>query len=495
MRPPFGFRDPNPMQIMSSLNSRLGIVRVRTLLLLLLAIAPFEVRGESCNGIELDEILPRIAPEIESYSLSNGLRVRLVPRPWEATVTVRVAYDVGARDEPSGRSGIAHLFEHMMFKGGKRIPDGGHFRIVRAAGGRTNAATDYDTTQYWNTVPTRSLARVLFAEADRMQAIRITRSNLDNQRAAIQEEGLGLANLPYVGPAERFGLALWAGTPYGHSPIGTDEEIGAMTEAEAIRFHADYYAPANAVLVVVGAFDPDVARRDIARFFGALPSGRAHPPRERFEVDRRGLNEVVHDPLAPYPVYAVVWHGVGERNPDALAVDVLDDLLMGHDDARVSRAIRDTLALDAYSVSFALRDVGLLNFVFAPRTFARFADIQRVIRREMTDLRENGPDLRELCRSRIHEQTERLARLQTSDGVAAAIARGTLFHDDPHHFETELRRLDRLDRTELRRVARHYLIDDFSTLEIRPTGMMRWLKPILEFLPSGVGASLEGMLL
>ena len=462
---------------------------------LLISAAPGPGLAASCPRLDLDAILPGIVPAIEAYSLPNGLRVRIVQRPWEKTVTVRVAYDVGARDEPHGRSGIAHLFEHMMFKGGHRIPDGGHFRVVRASGGRTNAATDYDTTEYWNTVPARALAQVLFAEADRMQTLRITRANLDNQRAAIQEEGLGLANLPYVGAAERFGLALWAGTPYGHSPLGTDEELAAATETEAIRFHADYYSPGNAVLVVVGGFDPEATRRNITRFFGPLPRGKTRPARVRFEVDPVARNEIIDDPLAPFPVYAVVWHGVGERNPDALALGVLDDLLMGHDEARFAKAVREPFTLDAYTISFAFREVGLLNFVFAPRTFARFEDIQHAIRRETADLRENGPRDQELCRSRMQEQTERLGRLETNDGIAAAIARGTLFHDDPHYFETELRRLDRLDRKELRRVARRYLVDDFSTLEVRPTGIMRWLKPLLEFLPSSIGASLEGMLL
>ena len=461
----------------------------------LVALCPDQAAADSCRRIALEEVLPEAVPTIESYSLPNGLQVHLAPRPDERTVTVRVAYDVGARDEPVGRSGVAHLFEHMMFKGGERVPDGGHFRIVRAAGGLTNAATDYDSTQYWNTVPSAALPQVLFAEADRMRRIRISRANLDNQRAAIQEEGLGLANLPYVGPAEQFGLALWSGTPYGHSPIGTEEEIEAMTESEALRFHSDYYTPSNAVLVVAGAFDIERARQHIERFFGTVPKGAPRPRREAFDVDRRQRREVFEDPLAPFPVYAVVWHGVGERNADALALAVLDDLLMGHPDARFSKAIRSPLTLDAYSMSFAFRDVGLLNFVFAPRTFASFSDIQDEVQREITDLREQGPSAEELCTSRLHEQTKRLARLETNDGVSAAIAKGALFHDDPRYFEEELRRLDRLDRETLRRVAGQYLIDGYSTLEIRSPGIMRWLKPILEFLPRAIGNALEGMLL
>ena len=451
--------------------------------------------ASDCRSLGLDATLARIAPEIHSYLLPNGLRVHLVPRAGEATLSLRVAYDVGARDEPEGRSGTAHLFEHMMFKGSSQIPDGGHFRIVRDTGGRVNAMTDYDSTEYWNTLPSDGLGRVLVAEADRMRSVRITPANLENQRAAIEEEGLGLENLPYVSAAAEFGLALWAGTPYGHSPIGTEEELAALSEAEARAFHAAYYAPGNAVLVIVGGFDVAAARERIAETFGSLPAGDPRPARQAFEVDRRARAEVIPDPLAPFPVYAVVWHAPSARSDQALAVRVIDRMLLGHSNARFARSIKGPLALDAYSVPLAFRDVGLLNYVFAPRTFASFEEIEAVVRQEVSSLREQGPTAVELCESVRREQAERLAALDTNEGVAAAIARGALLEDDPWRFAEELRALDALDPEAIRRVAQSVLVDDFLTLEIQPTGLMRWLKPLLELLPSSVGAGLEGWLL
>jgi len=490
------FREgPTTEALFVSLPSLLLLVLVAIPISSVLLLAPGRGRAESCERLELDRILPRIVPEIDSYSLPNGLRVHLVPRADERSVTVRIGYDVGARDEAPDRSGVAHLFEHMMFKGSEQIPDGGHFRLVRDVGGRTNAETDYDTTQYWNTVPSAALPRVLFAEADRLRGIRITDANLANQRASIQEEGLGLANLPYVAAATEFGLELWSGTPYGHSPIGSDAELAAMDESEARRFHADYYTPSNAVLVVVGGFEPRSARAAIERSFGSIPPGHPRPPRNDFEVDRRPIRRVIDDPLAPFPLYAVVWHGVGSRNDDALVLSVLDSLLMGYPDARLERAIRGSLVIDAYSVSFALRDVGLLNIAFAPRTFASFEDIQQAMERVVEPLRQDGPTSAELCKSLRSEQSKRLAALGTNEGVAAAIVRGSLIQDDPRFFEEELRRLDSLQSEDIKSAAREYLVPDYSTLEIRPAGVMRWLKPILEVLPSGVGSSLEGMLL
>ncbi len=452
-------------------------------------------RADECARIDVDEIIDRVAPRIESYRLPNGLRVHLAPRPQDQTVSIRVAFDVGARDEAPGRGGGAHLLEHMMFKGSQQVPDGGHFRIVKAVGGRINAMTDYDTTQYWNTVPSAALTRILFAEADRMRGLRVTVETLDNQRAAIREEDLGLENLPYVAAAADFGLQLWRGTPYGHSPIGTPEELAAMTIEEAKRFHATYYTPGNAVLVVVGGFDMESARSDIERFFGALPRGPERPARRGFHVDRRPLREVARDPLAPLPIFAVVWHTPGVLEPDAVAVSVLDDLLMGHPNARFRRRIADRLTLDAYAIPLAFRDVGLLNYVFAPRLSVDIAMIQRALHEEVQALHRDGLDEKEVCRSRSHEQRERLELLATNEGVAAAIAQGALLQGDPRAFEHALRALDVLDREAVQAAAERYLTPNLSTLEIRPTGFMRFVKAVLELLPASVGASLEASLL
>lgn len=439
--------------------------------------------------------LDRVLPSLETFRLDNGLRVVLAPRRAESSVSVRVAYDVGARDERPGRGGVAHLFEHLMFKGSAHVPDGGHFRIVRDVGGRVNATTDYDTTQYWNTVPSGALERVLFAEADRMLGLRIDDAALDNQRAAIREEGLGLANLPYVDAATAFGLDLWRGTPYGHSPLGTEAELAATTLAKAKAFHAAWYAPDNAVLVVAGGFEPGAARRAIEGAFGAIPRGPDRPARAPVTLDRRPRATVARDPLAPFPVHAFVWQTVGATHPDAPALAVLDDLLMGHADAALVRTIARPLALDGYALPLSFRDVGLFNYVFVPRTFVRFEEIRRVVRSEIERLRQAGPTMDATRRSVRRVTAARLAALQTSEGLAAELARGALIAGDPKAFVAELEALDGLDPEALRAVARRWLTTEPHTLVIQPTGALRWIKAVLEWLPDGVGAALEEAIL
>lgn len=459
------------------------------------AAEPTDAPTAACAPLDVAALAARIVPSIESYTLANGLRVHLVPRAADATVAVRVAYDVGARDEEPGRSGTAHLFEHLMFKGSERVGDGVFFRIARDAGGRTNASTDYDLTQYWATVAPAALDRVLFAEADRMRGLRLDEASLASQRAAIDEERGQLYATPGVAAAEAFGIALWEGTPYGHSVIGGREELDATTLDEAMRFHRLHYAPSNAVLVLVGGFDVAAARASIAAHFGALPARPGPPPRAPFALEARPLARRVVDARTPFPVYAIVWHGVGATHADALAVAVVDELLMGASDGRLTRAVARPLAFDAFALPAALRDVGLLDYVFAPRTFASFREIERAVRGEARALRERGPGAAELCRARRQEQRERLAALDANEGVAAAIAAGTLVHGDALRALDELARLDALDAGDVRRVAARVLVDASPTLAIAPTGALRWLKPILEILPASVGAALERSLL
>lgn len=459
-----------------------------------LAAAPPCTAG-TCPEIGLDAAISAGVPGISSWTLSNGLRVHVVSRPSDPTVAVRVVYDVGARDEAEGASGTAHLFEHLMFKGSRQLGDGDVFRIARDVGGRIGAMTLYDTTEYWTTVPVEALERVLFAEADRMRGLRITPVNLANQRAAIEEEKNQLLGVPYVAAAERFGLELWAGTPYGHSPIGSLEELATMDVERAARFHRTWYRPANAVLVLVGPVTEAAAREAVDATFGQLPSGPARPEREAFVLDRSPLQRAIDDPYAPFPAYAVVWHGVAATHPDALAVALIDDLLMNPDGGRLRRRVVRPFAFDGYALAVALRDVGLLNYVFAPRTFASFAEIVDGVRAEARVLREEGPSDEELCRSRRQEQRERLAALDDAERLAAAIGLSAVLHGEPLHFLSEARRLEGIDADEVRRVAGEILVEESPTLEIRPVGAMRWIKPILEVLPAALGRSLEGWLL
>lgn len=439
--------------------------------------------------------IARAIPELRTETLPNGLRVVLAPRAEDPSVSIRLAYDVGARDEAPDRGGVAHLFEHVMFKGSGQVPDGGHFRAIRDVGGVTNAATDYDTTQYWETVPSAALERALFLEADRMRGLQISSALLDNQRAAIREEGLSLENLPYVDAATDFGLTIWADTPYGHSPIGTPAELAALSPEEAQAFHATWYAPGNAVLVLSGGFDVAEARRFVARHFGPLPSRAAPPTRPAFVLRAEPVRTRAVDPLAPFPVVAFAWSHGGHAAPDVAAIAVLDDLFMGHPDARLSRRVADPLSIDAYPLSVSFRDTGLLNYVFVPRTFVSTRQIRSAVHEAVAALRAEGPTESEVCQSVRRLLRDRLAGLETSAGLAAALANAAVLHGDAATLAASLDDLARVDPARTRRASERLFAGPMHRLEIQPVGSMRWVKRLLEWLPDSVGASLEGRLL
>jgi predicted Zn-dependent peptidase len=198
--------------------------------------------------------------EFTESTLKNGLRVQLVRDTTAPVIALNVAYAVGSKDESKGLTGFAHLFEHMMFKGSENVGDGEHFYQVFASGGIMNGTTSADITLYYETLPANQLELALFLEADRMRSLEITKENLDNQRQAVQEERrLRMDNQPYGRSYERLTDLVYDNFAYKHSVIGSMEDLNAASVDDVARFFKTYYAPNNAVLSLVGDFDPKEA--------------------------------------------------------------------------------------------------------------------------------------------------------------------------------------------------------------------------------------------
>ncbi|MEU8652758.1 pitrilysin family protein [Streptomyces sp. NPDC048737] len=256
-------------------------------------------------------------PTPQRLVLSNGLRVLLDPLPTVPAVAVSVHYDVGFRSEPEGRSGFAHLFEHLMFQGSRRHPKMAHWRFVQGHGGIVNGSTHQDYTEYYQLLPPHCLDSVLAMEADRMVSLRVTEENLDNQRAVVKEEiRLNIHNRAYGGfPWIPLPGLLYRSFANSHNGYGALADLDAATVADAVDFYGSHYSPANAVLAVAGAFDPDEAAGLVKRHFGDLPRVRRPEPAP---LDEPPLVRTLHgrhdDPHAPLPALAV-----GHRLPDPAA--------------------------------------------------------------------------------------------------------------------------------------------------------------------------------
>src|SRR5437868_4488084 len=205
---------------------------------------------------------------IETYALENGLRVVLNKDDAIPVVSVAVYYNVGSRNEREGRTGFAHLFEHMMFQGSENVPKAGHFQYIMKAGGTMNGTTSSERTNYYETLPANQLPLALWLESDRMRSLAVTQENLDNQREAVKEEKrLRYDNQPYGKIFDMINELIYRNPRNAHSTIGSMEHLDAASVEDVQEFFRVYYAPNNAVLVISGAFEVDDAKQRIETDF------------------------------------------------------------------------------------------------------------------------------------------------------------------------------------------------------------------------------------
>jgi zinc protease len=297
--------------------------------------------------------LPTLSFPLTHHTLGNGLRVVVAPDRSAPVVGIAVLYDVGIRSEPEGRTGFAHLFEHLMFQGSANLDKLEHFRYVQSSGGTFNGSTHFDYTNYFEALPSNALERGLFLEADRMLSPRITEENLANQLDVVKNEiRVNVMNRPYGGfPWIYLPAVLFDTFANSHNGYGGFEDLESATVEDAKDFFNRYYAPSNAVLTVAGDIDPDETLAMIEKHFGAIKKRRA-PKRPSFAeppltAERRDTH---HDAHAPVPAVAIGYR-VSEpvsRLDDHLASLLLAELLSDGDASRLQRRLvqRDGIVTD-----------------------------------------------------------------------------------------------------------------------------------------------------
>jgi zinc protease len=274
---------------------------------------------------------------IEQYKLENGLRVILSKDSSAPVVTVYMLYDVGARSEERGRTGFAHLFEHMMFQGSQNAPKGTMDQLDEGNGGFNNGSTHPDYTDYFQVLPSNKLPIALWLEADRMRGLLLTKENLDNQKEAVkQERRLSFDNRPYATAI----VDIWPTVAFhnfsnSHSLIGSFEDLNNATLDDVRAFFRTYYAPNNATLVLVGDIDPAAAKKTIATYFASI---LAQPQPKRPNLDEPPQTEARFarhaDALARVPAVVIGYPAPERRSSDYYALAMLDAVLTGGDSSR-----------------------------------------------------------------------------------------------------------------------------------------------------------------
>ena len=287
-----------------------------------LSAAPDENQATSA-GVKVPKL------EFRDVKLDNGLRVILVPDHSAPVYGIDVCYNVGSRNERPGRTGFAHLFEHMMFEGSENVGKGEHFVLVFNNGGNMNGTTNEDRTTYFEELPKNQLDLGLFLEADRMRALTVTQEKLDNQRNAVQEERRqGIDNQPYGRAQLDVDNVSYDNFAYKHSTIGSMADLNAASLDDVKDFFRIYYAPNNAVLTLVGDFDPDEALAKVKKYFGSIPAQPAPPKVDLAEEPHYGeRREIIYDPLARLPEIDMAYHIPPGNTPENYAAQQLTYVL------------------------------------------------------------------------------------------------------------------------------------------------------------------------
>lgn len=380
--------------------------------------------------------------EIEEYTLGNGLRIVLNPDRAVPVVSIAVYYNVGSRNERDGRTGFAHLFEHMMFQGSENVPKAGHFQYIMKAGGTMNGTTSSERTNYYETLPANQLPLGLWLEADRMRSLAVTQENLDNQREAVKEEKrLRFDNQPYGQIFDLINEMIYKNFANAHSTIGSMEHLDAATVDDVKEFFRIYYAPNNAVLALSGAFDVAEAKQMIETQFGDIPSQDLPPA-----IDVAEPNEVAQtyreweDKLAPFPAFLIGWKIPERRTPDFYALYLAGKILYDGDSSRLYQKLvkGEESVIQLFGFTDERRGPSSIFVGAIPKPDKDLSKIRETIQKEIHDLAAHGPTAEEMEKIENQLVNDSVRMRQSSMSRAQAIAEFALYDGDATLINSEL---------------------------------------------------------
>ena len=410
---------------------------------------------------------------LEEFTLANGLRVVLSPDRAIPVVSVAVYYDVGSRNEKEGRTGFAHLFEHMMFQGSENVPKAAHFQYIFNAGGTMNGTTSTERTNYFQTLPSNYLPLAFWLESDRMRSLKVTQENLDNQRNAVQEEKrLRYDNQPYVGAFLRMNELIFKNPANAHSTIGSMEDLDAATIDDVQEFFRIYYAPNNAVMTVVGDFDNQEARTLVDKYFGNIPA-QSDPPRvdvsEPEEVVIR--EEVFHDQLAPAPAFVLGWKIPARRTPEFYALSLAGTLLFEGDSSRLyQKLVKGDESVVSIEGSVDERRGPSALYIFAlPKPGEDVGKIRAQIFDEINRIANDGPTEAEMEKIRNSLCNDAVRGRQSTMYRAQRLAEFALYDSNPKLVDSELDQYLKVTADDIKHAAARYInVENRVVLDIIP---------------------------
>ena len=417
-------------------------------------------------------VLARAAPSTvppivyQTRTLPNGLKVFSALDRSTPNVTVQVWYGVGAKDDPPGRSGFAHLFEHLMFKSTRDMPPEFMDRLTEDVGGFNNASTSDDYTEYHEVIPANHLERLLWAESERMGALVVDEANFQSERSVVKEELRQRVLADPYGRLQAWAIpdASFAVHPYKRSAIGSIEDLDAATLDDVRAFHATYYRPDNAALVVVGNYDPAQLAAWTDQYFGAITAPKAPLPRvTAVEPARPGPRTVTaYGPNVPLPAVAITWPAPKAADRDAAALDVADAVLSSGESSRLFEALvyRQQVATSIFSDADLRQQPGLfmVGAILASGKTALAGET--ALRAEVARLRDAPISAAELSEAKNELITGALRERESIEDRATALGYALVVEGDAARANDAIARLQAVTAADVQRVARLYLPDD-----------------------------------
>jgi zinc protease len=403
-------------------------------------------------------------------TLKNGLRVITVEDRSAPVIAVSVTYNVGSRNEREGRTGFAHLFEHMMFKGSENVGSGEHFLLVFNNGGTMNGTTNEDRTNYFEALPSNQLDLALFLEADRMKSLAITKENLDNQRNAVQEERrLGVDNQPYGVSQEKHQEMMYDNFAYKHSVIGSMADLNAASVADVAAFFKTYYAPNNAVLVLVGDFKTAAALAKIRGYFESIPRQPNPPAVDMAEPQQKGERRAtVDDVLARAPRIDMAYKAVQGNTADFYALQVLSAALQSGQSSRLYQKLVKEKEMVTNVGGFMNEKRGIGGFYTNAtlRPGVKTADVEAIIYEEIERLKKEPIADWELQKAKNTTRRNFINGLQSSLNRAVTMGQYTVYYNEPNLINARLDKVAAVTKEDVQRVANKYLLDTNRTIVV-----------------------------
>jgi zinc protease len=412
--------------------------------------------------------------DVKSWTLPNGLQVLFLADHKAPIATVQVFYHVGSKDEHVGIRGVAHMFEHMMFKGSQHVPPEEHARLLKEVGGQVNAFTTEDLTAYHDTVPPSYVGFALQLEAERMRNLKLFQPTVDSERHVVEEEKrLRVDNDPVGKAIEKFRALAYTKHPYNWTAIGTIEDLEKVTPADCQRFYDTFYQPNNATLIVVGDLDEQATRKLVDQYFGPIPRGPVQPRNTAVEPPQTEPRTAALQIEVQIPINVGGYHIPRAADPDLPALEVLAAILSAGESSRLpERLVRhDHLAIAAGGVTESMEDPGLFIVYAAYLPNKDGAAVQAALAEEIARVRDKPVEAAELDKAKNQLAAAFVFGLETVDGVATRLGEAQYVEGDWHRFIEGAKRYLAVTAADVQRVARKYLVDsNFTRVTLVPPG-------------------------